>query len=64
MRGGQRRLDGNVEEDRIMPVHKVAGKGTKYQWGSHGKVYTGKGAKAKAAAQGRAAYANGYKGKK
>jgi len=43
-----------------MPVHK---KGSGYQWGGHGKVYTGPGAKAKAAAQGRAAYANGYKGK-
>lgn len=44
-----------------MPVHK---KGKGYQWGNSGKVYTGKGAKKKAAAQGRAAYANGYKGKK
>lgn len=43
-----------------MPVHK---EGSGYQWGGHGKVYTGKDAKAKAAAQGRAAYANGYKGK-
>ena len=43
-----------------MPVHKQ-GKG--FQWGNHGKVYTGPAAKAKAAAQGRAAYANGYKGK-
>jgi hypothetical protein len=48
-----------------MPVHKVHmpnGK-TGYQWGGHGKVYTGTNAKQKAAAQGRAAYANGYKGK-
>jgi uncharacterized protein len=44
-----------------MPVHKVAGG---WQWGNHGKVYKGKDAKKKAAAQGRAAYANGYKGKK
>lgn len=44
-----------------MPVRKVSGG---YQWGHHGKVYKGKGAKAKATAQGRAAYANGYKGKK
>lgn len=42
-----------------MPVHKQGGG---YQWGSKGKVYTGAGAKEKAAAQGRAAYANGYKG--
>ena len=42
-----------------MPVHKEQGG---YQWGSSGKVYKGKDAKAKAAAQGRAAYANGYKG--
>jgi len=39
-----------------MPVHKVK---RGYQWGSHGKVYK---SKAKAAAQGRAAYAHGYKG--
>jgi len=43
-----------------MPVHKA---GSGYQWGGHGKVYSGKGARAKAAAQGRAAYANGYRGK-
>lgn len=42
-----------------MPVHKQ-GKG--FQWGNHGKVYTGPGAAKKAAAQGRAAYANGYRG--
>lgn len=45
-----------------MPVRKV-GKNS-YQWGMHGKVYSGSGAKSKAAAQGRAAYAHGYKGKK
>lgn len=39
-----------------MPVHKVAGG---YQWGNHGKVYKDK---ADAERQGRAAYANGYKG--
>jgi len=44
-----------------MPVHKVKGG---YRWGSHGKLYRGKGAKAKAARQGRAAYASGYKGRK
>ena len=43
------------------PVHSVPGGGE--QWGNHGKVYRGRGAAAKAAAQGRAAYANGYKGK-
>ena len=43
------------------PVHSVAGGG--YQWGGHGKVYKGANAKSKATAQGRAAYANGYKGK-
>ena len=42
-----------------MPVHKT---GSGYQWGNHGKVYKGPGAAAKAAAQGRAAYANGYRG--
>lgn len=43
-----------------MPVRKVKGG---YRWGGHGKVYHGKGAKKKAAKQGRAAYASGYKGK-
>jgi hypothetical protein len=43
-----------------MPVHPVKGGG--YQWGGHGKVYHGAGAAKKAAAQGRAAYANGYRG--
>ncbi len=43
------------------PVHSVPGGGA--QWGQHGKVYHGPNARAKAAAQGRAAYANGYKGK-
>lgn len=41
-----------------MPVHPVKGGG--YQWGSKGKVYRGKGAKAKAERQGRAARAHGY----
>ena len=35
---------------------------TGYRWGTSGKIYTGSGAKQKAAAQGRAAYASGYKG--
>lgn len=43
-----------------MPVRKVGGG---YQWGSKGKIYKGPGAAAKAAKQGRAAYANGYRGK-
>lgn len=41
-----------------MPVHK---QGRGFQWGNHGKVYTGPNAKARATAQGRAAYANGYR---
>lgn len=40
-----------------MPVRKVSGG---YRWGNRGKIYRGKGAKAKAARQGRAAYAHGY----
>ena len=44
-----------------MPVKKCSGSG--YKWGNSGKCYKGKGAKAKAAKQGRAAYANGYKEK-
>jgi len=43
-----------------MPVHKT--KSGAYKWGSHGKAYYGPNAKQKAAAQGRAAYAAGYKG--
>jgi hypothetical protein len=51
-----------------MPVHKITttrnGKTiTGYRWGGHGKIYTGADARSKAAAQGRAAYANGYGGK-
>jgi len=41
-----------------MPVVKVKGG---YRWGKKGKVYK---TKAKAAKQGRAAYASGYKGNK
>lgn len=44
-----------------MPVHK---QGPGFQWGNHGKVYTGPGAESKAEAQGRAVYANGYQGKR
>jgi hypothetical protein len=50
-----------------MPVHKVMttkdGKPVVgYKWGSSGTVYTGRGAAQKAAQQGQAAYASGYKG--
>lgn len=46
-----------------MPVRKVTKDGkTGYQWGTTGRIYTGPGAKEKAAAQGRAAYASGYRG--
>lgn len=48
-----------------MPVHEVTVDGRKgYRWGDSGKVYFGPDAKAKAEAQGRAAYAAGYKGGK
>lgn len=40
-----------------MPVRKVKGG---YKWGSSGKVYP---TRAQAERQGRAAYANGYRGK-
>lgn len=43
-----------------MPVKKVKGG---YRWGGKGRVYRGRGAKKKAERQGKAAYANGYKGK-
>jgi len=43
-----------------MPIHNVDGG---VQWGGHGKVYRGKGARRKALAQARAAFANGYRGK-
>jgi len=43
-----------------MPTRKVKGG---YRWGKHGKVYHGKGAKAKADRQGRAVKASGWKGK-
>lgn len=39
-----------------MPVHKVKGG---YKWGTKGKVYK---KKSDAEKQGRAAYANGYRG--
>lgn len=46
-----------------MPIYKGKdSKGSYYQWGQHGKKYRGRGARSKAARQGRAAYANGYRG--
>jgi len=46
-----------------MPVHEGKDEKGKYsQWESHGAKYRGKDAKKKAAAQGVAARANGYKG--
>lgn len=49
-----------VEVD--MPVRKVTVNGqTGYRWGSSGKTYFGPGAQARAAAQGRAAHAAGYR---
>jgi hypothetical protein len=45
-----------------MPVHRATKNGKSgWQWGSSGKVYTGPGAQARAAAQGRAAHAAKYK---
>ena len=46
-----------------MPVQRVQGPGGKvgYRWGTTGKIYTGTDAKAKAEAQGRAAYRSGYR---
>lgn len=43
-----------------MPVRKVKGG---YKWGKSGKLYKGKGAKKKAAKQGRAIRASGWRGK-
>lgn len=46
-----------------MPVRRVTEGGrVGYKWGSSGQTYFGPGAKAKAEAQGRAAYASGYRG--
>lgn len=54
-----------------MPVHKVRAKNPEtgriqpgYRWGHHGKIYFGAGAMKRAAAQGQAAYAAGWRGKK
>lgn len=47
-----------------MPVRQVIVNGkVGYKWGASGQVYMGPGAQAKAAAQGRAVYAAGYKKK-
>ena len=47
-----------------MPVQKVVKNGkTGYRWGKTGKIYTGKDAKTKAAAQGRAIKAKQKRGK-
>jgi len=47
-----------------MPVHRVTKNGkTGYQWGQHGRIYTGPGAQARATKQGQAAHAAGYKSK-
>lgn len=43
-----------------MPVHSVPGRPGCYQWGGHGKVYCGEGAREKAGRQGAAAHAHGY----
>jgi len=46
-----------------MPVQKVTTPTGQvgYRWGAHGHTYTGAGAEQKAAAQGQAVYASGYK---
>ena len=44
-----------------MPVHRTKSGG--YKYGKKGKTYYGKGAKKKAAKQGRAIRASGYRGK-
>lgn len=43
-----------------MPVHH-RGRGC-FQWGDHGKIYCGRGARQRAERQGRAAFASGYRG--
>jgi hypothetical protein len=49
-----------------MPTRAVRKKGKiiGYRWGKSGKLYKGKGAKAKANRQARAIYSSGYKDKK
>lgn len=47
-----------------MPVHRVVKDGkVGYRWGQDGKVYFGESGKKKAAKQGQAAYAAGYRKK-
>lgn len=51
-----------------MPVKRVqtirnGERVTGYRWGSSGRIYTGPGAQQRAAAQGRAVYAAGYRSK-
>lgn len=48
-----------------MPIRRVLGPGGKvgYQWGQHGKIYTGPDARERAARQARAAYRSGYRPK-
>ena len=50
----------------VQPVRTTRGGQpvTGYRWGTSGKIYTGPGAQQRAAAQGRAAYAGGYRGTK
>lgn len=42
----------------VKPIRNKSGKIIGYRWGTHGKIYRGKGAKEKAAKQGRAIKAN------
>lgn len=44
-----------------MPTHPVKVQPGCYQWGHHGKIYCGKGAKEKADRQGRAVHATGWR---
>lgn len=50
----------STKEETLMPVRKVKGG---YRWGKSGKVYRGRGAKAKATRQGRAIRASGWREK-
>lgn len=48
-----------------MPVQRVkTPRGVGYRWGQSGTVYYGPDARERAAAQGRAAYAAGYRGRR
>lgn len=47
-----------------MPIQTVRREGrVGYRWGRHGKIYWGKGGRAKALLQAQAAYAAGYRSK-